>query len=259
MANFTHERVLSVQHWTDSLFTIKATRSSGFRFDNGQFVMIGLEGENGARPLMRAYSMVSASHEEHLEFYSIKVPNGPLTSRLQHIKEGDTLLVGTKPTGTLVIGNLLPGRTLWLLSTGTGLAPFLSVIKDPETYERFERVVITHTCRSAADLTYESLICEELPGNEYFGDEVKAKLLYYPTVTREPFKNQGRITDLIRSGKVFEDLGLPPLSLADDRIMMCGSPDMLTDTCKILDELGFEMGNSGEQGHYLIERAFAPK
>jgi len=259
MANFTHERVLSVHHWTDSLFTIKSTRSAGFRFENGQFVMIGLEGEGGARPLMRAYSMVSASHEENLEFYSIKVPNGPLTSRLQYIKPGDTLLVGTKPTGTLIIGNLLPGRTLWLLSTGTGLAPFLSIIKDPETYERFERVILTHTCRSAADLAYGDFIREELPNNEYFGDEVKQKLIYYPTVTREPFVNQGRITDLFRSGKVFQDLDVPPISKEEDRLMLCGSPEMLSETSKLLDAKGLEMGNSGEQGHYLIERAFAPK
>lgn len=259
MANFTHERVLSVHHWTDSLFTIKATRSAGFRFENGQFVMIGLEGEEGARPLLRAYSMVSASHEENLEFFSIKVQHGPLTSRLQHIQVGDTLLVGTKPTGTLILGNLLPGKTLWLLSTGTGLAPFLSVIKDPETYERFERVILTHTCRNAVDLAYEKFIREELPNNEYFGDEVKRKLIYYPTVTREPARYQGRITDLFRSGKVFGDLDVPPLGPENDRLMLCGSPDMLTETSALLDAQGFEMGNSGEQGHYLIERAFAPK
>lgn len=257
MAKFTHERVLSVHHWTDRLFTIKTTRSTGFRFESGQFVMIGLEVEG--RPLMRAYSMVSANYEETLEFYSIKVQEGPLTSRLQHIKEGDTLLVGTKPTGTLIIGNLLPGKVLWLLSTGTGLAPFLSVIKDPETYERYDKIVLTHTCRNVADLSYAEYFKKELPENEYFGDLVREKFIYYPTVTREPFENEGRITHLIESGRIFQDLDLPPFSKERDRVMLCGSPEMLDDTSALLDKIGFEMGNSGEQGHYLIERAFAPK
>lgn len=254
----TSERVLDVHHWTDRLFTIRCTRSSGFRFSNGQFVMIGLPNDDG-KPLMRAYSMASANYEETLEFFSIKVPDGPLTSRLQHIKVGDDLLVGTRPTGTLVVGNLKPGRTLWLLATGTGLAPFLSIVKDPETYERFERVVLTHTCRKVDELAYAKFLREELPSHELLGDYVKGKLVYYPSVTREEFKTKGRITTLIRDGHIFYDLDLPPLNPARDRVMLCGSPEMLADTAALLEERGFEEGNSGEPGDYLVEKAFAEK
>ncbi|AKT43548.1 ferredoxin--NADP reductase [Chondromyces crocatus] len=257
MLKFTEEKVLDVHHWTDSLFTIKATRSAGFRFVNGQFVMLGMSVEG--RPLLRAYSMASASYEETLEFYSIKVPNGPLTSRLQHIKVGDSLLVGTKPTGTLVTGNLVPGKHLWLLATGTGLAPFLSIIKDYEVYEKFDRVILTHTCRNVADLAYAKFIREELPQNEFFGEMVKKKLVYYPTVTRENFKTPGRITHLLKTGKIFHDLDLPPMHPERDRVMLCGSPEMLTETSTLLEEMGFTEGNSGEPGHYLIEKAFSVK
>lgn len=254
---YTNERILDVHHWTDRLFTIKCTRSAGFRFSNGQFVMMGLQVEE--KPLVRAYSMASANYEDTLEFFSIKVAEGPLTSRLQHVKVGDSILVGTRPTGTLVIGNLRPGRTLWLIATGTGLAPFLSIIKDPETYERFERVVLTHTCRRVDELAYASFIEHELPSSEHLGELVHSRLIYYPTVTRESFRNSGRITDLIASGKAFADLGLPPFDREHDRIMLCGSPEMLKDTAHLLEARGFEEGNSGEPGDYLVEKAFAVK
>ena len=254
---YTTETILDVHHWTDGLFTIRTTRNPGFRFANGQFVMMGLEVDG--KPLTRAYSMASANYEETLEFLSIKVPDGPLTSRLQHVKVGDTILVGTRPTGTLVIGNLRPGKSLWLLATGTGLAPFLSIIKDPETYERFDRVVITHTCRRVADLAYSKLMREELHEHELLGELVKPRLVYYPTVTREPFPSPGRITDLIESRKVFSDLDLPPFDKSRDRIMLCGSPDMLKQTAALLEGMGFEEGNSGEPGDYLIEKAFVTK
>ncbi|WP_312934708.1 ferredoxin-NADP reductase, partial [Stutzerimonas nitrititolerans] len=210
MSNLNVERVLSVHHWNDTLFSFKTTRNPGLRFENGQFVMIGLE--VGGRPLMRAYSIASPNYEEHLEFFSIKVPDGPLTSRLQHLQEGDSLMVSRKPTGTLVLDDLLPGKHLYLLSTGTGLAPFMSVIQDPETYERFEKVVLVHGVRYVNEVAYREFITELLPQNEYFGEALKEKLIYYPTVTREPFENQGRLTDLMRSGKLFSDIGLPPIN-----------------------------------------------
>ncbi|MBX3218711.1 MAG: ferredoxin--NADP reductase [Labilithrix sp.] len=254
---FTTERILSVHHWTDRLFSLTCSRSAGFRFVNGQFVMIGLEVES--RPLVRAYSMASANYEDSLEFFSIKVADGPLTSRLQHVKVGDALLVGARPTGTLVVGNLRSGRTLWLLATGTGLAPFLSIIKDPETYERFERVVLTHTCRQVDELAYASFIQHELPASPLLGELIKPRLLYYPTVTREAFRTTGRITDLIASGKAFRDLGLPELDRSSDRVMLCGSPEMLKETSALLEARGFEEGNSGEPGDYLVEKAFVAK
>jgi len=227
VSNLNVERVLSVHHWNDTLFSFKTTRNPGLRFENGQFVMIGLE--VGGRPLMRAYSIASPNYEEHLEFFSIKVPDGPLTSRLQHLQEGDSLMVSRKPTGTLVLDDLLPGKHLYLLSTGTGLAPFMSVIQDPETYERFEKVVLVHGVRYVNEVAYREFITELLPQNEYFGEALKEKLIYYPTVTREPFENQGRLTDLMRSGKLFSDIGLPPINPENDRAMICGSPSMLTD------------------------------
>jgi ferredoxin--NADP+ reductase len=254
MAAFITEHVLSVRHWTDKLFSFTTTRSNTLRFKNGHFIMIGLE-VNG-RPLMRAYSIVSANYEEHLEFFSIKVPDGPLTSRLQHLKVGDPILMSTKPTGTLVTDYLLPGKRLYMLSTGTGLAPFMSIIKDPETYEKYEKVILVHGVRQVNELAYDDFITRELPQNEFFGDEVKEKLLYYPTVTREPFRNQGRITDLMISGKLFSDLGVPSMNPEEDRFMLCGSPQMLKDTCAIFDSKGFIETRHGDAGHYAIERAF---
>lgn len=257
MSNLNKETVLSVRHWTDSLFSFTATRDPSFRFVSGQFAMIGLE-VNG-RPLLRAYSMASAHHEDNLEFFSIKVPNGPLTSKLQHLKEGDIILVGRKATGTLVQDNLLPGRRLFLLSTGTGLAPFVSIIKDPDTYSRFEQIVLVHGCRQIAELAYGETIIADLSEHEFFGDYVRNQLTYYPTVTREPFRNRGRITHLIDSGRLFADIDQPPLNLAEDRVMLCGSPAMLADLRPLLDRRGFTEGSYVEPGHFVIEKAFAER
>lgn len=254
---YTLEQVTHVHHWTDRLFSLRTTRSSGFRFDNGQFVMMGLEIEG--RPVLRAYSMASANYDEHLEFFSIKVPNGALTSQLAHIKPGDKILIGNKPTGTLTIGNLLPGKTLWLLATGTGLAAFMGTIRDPETYERFERVILVHTCRETKDLAYRDYLTKELPNDEFLGDAVTEKLTYVPTVTREPFETEGRVTDLLQSGVLFERCGRGPLDARHDRVMLCGNVEMLEQTQNLLEGLGFSHGNSGEPGHYLTERAFVQK
>jgi ferredoxin--NADP+ reductase len=257
MAGVNQERVLDVHHWSDSLFSFKTTRDSGFRFRSGHFVMIGLEVEG--KPLMRAFSVVSAHYDDHLEFYSIKVPNGPLTSRLQHIKAGDPILVGKKPTGTLVLDSLLPGKRLYLLGSGTGLAPFLSIVRDPETYERFEQVIVVHGVRYAKELGYQQYLEAEIARHELVGEQAASQLLYYPTVTREPFRNQGRITTLIETGKLTGDLGLPALDRADDRVMVCGSPAMLEDTVKVLEARGFEEAGGEGRGHYAIERAFVQK
>ncbi|BBK42580.1 ferredoxin--NADP(+) reductase [Allostella vacuolata] len=254
MSNLREERVLSVHHWTDTLFSFTTTRDPSFRFQSGQFTMIGLMVEG--KPLLRAYSMASAYYDDTLEFFSIKVQDGPLTSRLQHLEVGQTILVGRKPVGTLLLDNLLPGRTLYLVGTGTGLAPFLSLIRDPETYERFEKVVLTHTCRTVAELAYRDLITRELPENELIGEQVREKLVYYPTVTREPFQTQGRITDLIREGRIFADLGLRPLDPAVDRLMLCGSPSMLREARTMLEEGGFEEGSQAKAAHFVVERAF---
>jgi ferredoxin/flavodoxin---NADP+ reductase len=255
---FITETVLDVRHWTDNYFSFTTTRDDGFRFENGQFVMIGLE-VNG-KPLMRAYSIASANWEEQLEFFSIKVPNGPLTSRLQHIKPGDSVYLSRKPTGTLLLSDLLPGKTLYLLSTGTGLAPFLSTIKDPDTYERFEHVVLTHGVRNMQDLAYADYVQKELPHHEFLGEEIANKLLYYPVVSREPFKHQGRVTELMESGQMMRDLGLPELNAETDRAMICGSPQMLADFRKILDSRGFTAApRIGTPGHYVFERAFVEK
>jgi len=256
-SHHTEEKVLSVHHWSDRLFSLTTTRDTNFRFHNGQFVMMGML-EDG-KPLMRAYSMVSASYDETLEFYSIKVPNGPLTSKLQHIKVGDSILVGTKAVGTLHINNLRPGKRLWLLSTGTGLAPFLSVVKDPEVWERYEQVIVVHGVRHAVDLSYSDFFEKDLPGHEYLGDACRGKLIYYPTVTREPFRHTGRITDMIRDGSLARIVGLDAISPADDRVMICGSNEMLKETMHLLEERGFIEGDTHEQGDFLIEKAFVTK
>jgi ferredoxin--NADP+ reductase len=258
MASIGIERVLKVHHWNDSLFSFTTTRDRGLRFENGHFVMLGLEVEG--KPLLRAYSIASANHEEHLEFFSIKVPDGPLTSRLQHLKDGDAVLVSRKPVGTLVLHDLLPGQHLYLLATGTGLAPFLSIIKDPTTYERFEKVVLVHGVRYVSELAYADYIAEVLPQNEFYGEQVRRQLIYYPTVTREPFENRGRLTELIESGRLFDDIGLPPLDPARDRAMVCGSPAMLKDCCALLDGRGFKLSpHTGVAGDYVIERAFVER
>jgi len=258
MAAFNTERVLSVHHWNDTLFSFKTTRDPALRFHNGHFVMIGLEVEG--KPLMRAYSIASANYEENLEFLSIKVPDGPLTSRLQHLKEGDPILVSRKPVGTLVVSDLLPGKNLFLFGTGTGLAPFMSIVKDPEVYERFEKVILVHGVRWVSELAYANYLEEELPNNEHFGEMVNGKLIYYPTVTREEFRNRGRITQLIENGKLCQDVGLPPLNPETDRAMLCGSPHMLADVSKLLDGLGFKVSpGTGQPGDYVVERAFVEK
>ncbi len=258
MSKFATEKVLSVHHWNDTLFSFKTTRDPGLRFENGQFVMIGLEVDG--KPLMRAYSIASPNYEEHLEFFSIKVPNGPLTSRLQHLKVGDDLLVSRKPTGTLVLHDLKPGKNLYYLSTGTGLAPFMSLVQDPDAYERFDKIILIHGVRNVNELAYADFLTKDLPNNEFFGEAVREKLIYYPTVTREPFRNMGRLTDLAASGKLFEDIGLPPFNPETDRAMICGSPHMLDDCCKMLDAAGFKISpHIGEAGDYVIERAFVEK
>src|SRR5579863_4941723 len=211
MSAFNKERVLEVQHWTETLFSFKTTRDPGFRFQSGQFTMMGLEVEG--RPLLRAYSMASANHEDNLEFFSIKVQQGPLTSKLQRIRQGDIVLVGRKATGTLITDNLLPGKRLLLLSTGTGLAPFASIVKDPDIYERYEQIVLVHGCRQVAELAYGEQIVEALRHDELFSEVIGDKLVYYPTVTREPFRNRGRITALIAAGTLFSDIGQRPLSI----------------------------------------------
>lgn len=255
MSAFQEERVLSVHHWTDRLFSFTTTRDASLRFSNGHFTMIGLRVDG--KPLLRAYSIVSPNYADHLEFLSIKVPDGPLTSRLQHIQVGDTIIVGRKPTGTLLIDYLLPGKRLYLLATGTGLAPFLSVIRDPETYERYEQVVLIHGVRQVKELAYREYLSDTLTHDEFLGEMVQQKLLYYPTVTREPFVHQGRIPQLLADGQVAKDLGIPMLNPEEDRIMICGSPEMLRDLKALAEKLGFEEGNTSRPGAFVIERAFA--
>ena len=257
MSAFQKETVLSVKHWTDSLFSFTATRDPGFRFQNGQFAMIGLEVDG--RPLVRAYSMASANHEDALEFFSIKVSDGPLTSRLQRIKQGDIILVGRKATGTLITGNLIPGKRLLLLSTGTGVAPFASLIKAPDVHESYETIILAHGCRQVSELAYGERVVEKVRQDDLFGPPLADKLIYYPTVTREPFRNRGRITDLIESGQLFDDIGLPVLDRETDRIMLCGSPGMLEDLRVMFAERGFVEGNHSEQGHFVIEKAFVER
>jgi ferredoxin/flavodoxin---NADP+ reductase len=257
MSAFYREKVLSVQHWTDTLFSFRATRDTGFRFQNGQFAMIGLEVDG--RPLLRAYSMASANHEEELEFFSIKVQDGPLTSRLQKIREGDTILVGRKATGTLITDNLLPGKRLLLLATGTGLAPFASLIKDPDVYDRFESIVLVHGCRQVSELAYGEELVARLRDDELFGPMLSEKLLYYPTVTREPFRNRGRITDLITSNQLFSELHQGPLDIETDRIMMCGSPAMLEELKRMFEARDFVEGSGSAPGHFVIEKAFVER
>jgi ferredoxin/flavodoxin---NADP+ reductase len=257
MSTFQTETVLSVTHWTEQLFSFTATRDPGFRFQNGQFAMIGLEVDG--RPLVRAYSMASANHEDALEFFSIKVADGPLTSRLQTIREGDTILVGRKATGTLITGNLIPGQRLLLLATGTGLAPFASLVKDPDIYDTYETVILAHGCRQVSELAYGEQLVENLRKDELFGPMVEDRLIYYPTVTREPFRNRGRVTDLVESGQLFADVGLPPLNLETDRVMLCGSPGMLDELRAMLSERGFAEGNHSDPGHFVIEKAFVAR
>jgi ferredoxin--NADP+ reductase len=254
MSAFNEETVLSVHHWTDRLFSFTTTRDMSLRFLNGHFTMIGLP-VNG-KPLLRAYSVASPNHQETLEFLSIKVQDGPLTSKLQHIQVGDHIIVGKKPTGTLVIDYLLPGKRLYLMGSGTGLAPFLSIVRDPATYEKFAEVILVHGVREVAELAYRDYITTELPQDEFLGEMVSAQLRYYPTVTREAFEHTGRITDLIESGKLFSDLGVPAINPAQDRVMICGSPGLLRDLKGLLEQRGFTEGNTSKPGDFVVERAF---
>ena len=254
MKSYNTEQITSVRHWNENLFSFTSTRDPGFRFKNGHFIMVGLQQETG--PLMRAYSIASANHEDEMEFFSIKVADGPLTSKLQNLSIGDQILVSQKPTGTLVTDGLLPGKHLYLLSTGTGLAPFMSIIKDPEVYEIYDRVILTHSVRWESDLAYQDFIENELPNHPYLGESIREKLLYYPTVTREPYRNNGRLTDLMKSGKLFLDLGLPKPNLDDDRFMICGSPAMLKDLTNMLNSHGFVETRQGVLGQFVTERAF---
>ncbi len=261
-ASAFHElEVLWVRHWTDQLFSFAIARPEDFRFRSGEFVMIGLPGEpkDGVpgKPILRAYSIASSGWAEELEFLSIKVPDGPLTSRLQKIQPGDTVLMGKKPTGTLVLDALTGGERLWLIGTGTGLAPWLSVARDPDTYARFGRVIVCHTVRNVADLSYRDFFTSGIHDDPLIGDEAKAQLTYYPTVTREPFETPGRITDRIRSGALFADLGLPPgFSPETDRVMLCGSMAMIKETAELLEGYGLKEGSNAEPGDYVLERAF---
>jgi len=259
MAAFNTEKVLSVHHWNDTLFSFTTTRDAALRFHNGHFVMLGLM-VNG-KPLLRAYSIASPNYHDALEFFSIKVPNGPLTSRLQHLKVGDEVLVSKKPVGTLVADDLAPGaKNLYLFATGTGLAPFMSIIQDPDVYERFEKIVLLHGVRFVSELAYGDFIQNALPANEFFGEAVRRQLIYYPTVSRQAFHHQGRITALIESGQLFEEIALPPLNPAHDRAMICGSPAMLKDLSGLLDARGFVVSAGvGQPGDYVIERAFVDK
>ena len=254
MSALRNEIVRSVHHWTEELFSFRTSRDKGFRFASGQFTMIGLRVDG--KPLLRAYSIASAHYDDELEFFSIKVPDGKLTSRLKDLAPGDEILVGAKATGTLLLDSLTPGRNLYLLGTGTGLAPFLSLVRDPDVYERFEKVILVHGCRQVRDLAYRSKLADELPADEILGDMVRDKLVYYPTITREPFKNRGRITDLIASGTLASDVGLPPIGKEDDRFMLCGSMQMLANIRGLLEGAGLNEGSTTVPGEFVVEKAF---
>lgn len=254
------EQVTYVRHWSDSLFSFRTTRKPSFTFENGQFVMLGIEVDN--KPLLRAYSIASANYENELEFFSIKVPNGALTSRLQHLQVGDTLSLSTRPAGTLVAGYLKPGKNLYLLATGTGLAPFMSIIKDPNIYEQYEQIILVHSVRFIEDLAYQQTIYDELPNNEYFGEYIREKLIYYPIVTREPFltkAHQQRITHLLEHDVLTSEINLLPVCPTRDRFMLCGNQTMLADCMAILNRKGFMKATSRQQGDYVVEQAFIEK
>jgi ferredoxin--NADP+ reductase len=253
------ETVLWVKHWTDTYFSFGITRPAGFRFRSGEFVMIGLPSAvEGGKPILRAYSIASPSWAEELEFFSIKVQDGPLTSRLQKIEVGDQVLLARKSTGTLVLDALKPGKRLFLIGTGTGLAPWLSVARDPDAFERFERVIVVHTVREVRDLAYKDFFETELPADEFLGEYATNQLTYYPTVTREPFKYPGRITDRINSGDLFRDLGLEGTKFnpEEDRIMLCGSMAMIKEAAALLESHGLVEGSNAEPGDFVLERAF---
>lgn len=253
----TEEKVLSVEHFTDRLFRFEITRPSSFRFRSGEFIMIGLpKTEDQLKPIMRAYSVASPAWDEKLEFYSIKVPDGPLTSRLQKIKEGDTILLGKKPVGTLVLDALLPGKRLYMFSTGTGIAPFASLIRDPETYERYDQVILTHTCRQKAELSYGIRLVNDLKDDPLVGEMVGDKLLHVASLTREEYPLMGRITTLIKSGELFKNAGTPPLNPKEDRVMICGSMDMINDTKALVETFGLNEGSNSQPAEFVVEKSF---
>ncbi|CAM3081995.1 ferredoxin--NADP+ reductase [Paracoccus aminovorans] len=253
------QTVTAVRHWNDRLFSFRVTRPASLRFRSGEFVMIGLPGDNG-KPILRAYSIASPAWDDELEFYSIKVPDGPLTSKLQNIRPGDEIILRPKPVGTLVLDALLPGKRLWFLATGTGIAPFASLMREPESYERFEQVIMMHTCRTADELNYGRELVENLRNDpllgELYGEEFTSRLLYYPTTTRETTPFMGRITDNLTSGKVFADLGLPPMDAANDRAMICGSLAFNTDVKTVLEGFGLREGANSEPKEFVVEKAF---
>ena len=250
------EKVTEIHHWTDKTFSFKTTRDMSFRFKNGEFAMIGLEIDG--KPMLRAYSVVSPNHEDHLEFLSIKVPNGPLTSKLQHIKIDDEIIVNSKPTGTLVCDYLLPGRNLFLFSTGTGLAPFMSIVRDPETYEKFEKIILTHTVRTSKELAYKDLLTN-LNNDEIYSEVTRNNFIYFNTVTREKWDNEGRITDWIKENTLWKKVGVESFKPEIDRVMICGSEEMTFDLKKIFEKLGSKEGSTKIQGGFVIEKAFAEK
>ncbi|MGR3509705.1 MAG: ferredoxin--NADP reductase [Sulfitobacter sp.] len=255
------QTVTSVKHWTDSLFSFRVSRPTSLRFRSGEFVMIGLLGDpdpksGKQKPLLRAYSIASPSWDEELEFYSIKVQDGPLTSKLQHIQPGDQLILRPKPVGTLVHDALLPGKRLWLFATGTGFAPFASLLREPETYEKFDQVIVTHTTRDVADLEYSQTLINSLDDDPLIGDLVEGKVVYYPTTTREHSSKMGRITTLLENGTVFEDLGIDGINAETDRGMVCGSLGFNKDIKDILEGFGLEEGANSDPQHYVVEKAF---
>ncbi len=253
----TEEKVLSVEHFTDRLFRFEISRPSSFRFRSGEFIMIGLPAEEGQkRPIMRAYSVASPSWDDKLEFYSIKVPDGPLTSKLQKIQEGDTVLLGRKPVGTLVLDALLPGKRLYMFSTGTGIAPFASLIRDPETYERYDEVILTHTCRQKAELSYGLRLVNDLKNDPLVGEMVDGKLLHVASLTREDYPLKGRITTLIETGELFKNAGTPTLNPQEDRVMICGSKDMIDDTAKLVESFGLKEGSNSQPAEFVVEKSF---
>ncbi|MFE3839141.1 ferredoxin--NADP reductase [Pseudogemmobacter sonorensis] len=249
------QTVTSVRHWTDSLFSFRVSRPQSLRFRSGEFVMIGLLGDNG-KPLLRAYSIASPAWDEELEFYSIKVPDGPLTSKLQHVKPGDQIILRPKPVGTLVHDALLPGKRIWFLATGTGLAPFASLMREPETYEKYEQVIMMHTCRTQDELEYGRVLVESLKDDPLIGELVGDKLLYYPTTTRDDFHRKGRVTENLQSGKVFEDLGLPRMNPEEDRAMVCGSLAFNIDVKELLEGFGLREGANSDPKEFVVEKAF---
>ncbi len=253
----TEETVLDVEHYTDRLFSFNISRPPSFRFRSGEFIMIGLpKREDEKRPIMRAYSVASPSWDEKLEFFSIKVPDGPLTSRLQKIKKGDTVLLGRKPVGTLVLDALLPGKRLYMFSTGTGIAPFASLIRDPETFERFDQVILTHTCRQRAELSYGLRLVKSLNEDPLVGEMIEGKLLHITSLTREEHPLKGRITTLIQSGDLFKNAGTPPLNPAEDRVMICGSMDMINDTKTLVEGFGLTEGSNSNPAEFVVEKSF---